>query len=221
MINHTTEIQNKWEKGKQKTLWFYEKKLPWKSSQFNKPLKLPKYFSSLIGDKKEVTIAEIGCGMFCTIGSMWKDVKVNIHASDVLADEYNSILKKNNINPLIPVHKEDMEHLSYEDNYFDIVHCVNALDHTTNPLLALKEMYRVCKPNGYIYLRHFPNVGVNESYAGMHMWNININEIGNTTIWNQEQSFILENEFEFITSTMKREMDYETVDLVVTTIKKK
>jgi ubiquinone/menaquinone biosynthesis C-methylase UbiE len=50
-----------------------------------------------------------------------------------------------------------MEELTYEDNSFDLVHCVNALDHTSNAQKALDEMKRICKPNGYIYLRHTRN----------------------------------------------------------------
>jgi ubiquinone/menaquinone biosynthesis C-methylase UbiE len=45
-----------------------------------------------------------------------------------------------------------MEKLTYPDNYFDIVHCSNALDHTHNALPAVKEMIRVCKPGGWIYI---------------------------------------------------------------------
>ena len=52
-----------------------------------------------------------------------------IVASDLLADEYNEIWKSTNRVILNPVTKQDMEALTYPDNSFDIVHCVNALDH--------------------------------------------------------------------------------------------
>src|SRR3990167_9322675 len=103
------ELKERWNKGKNNTLHFYRKKLPWKSSQFNKPLYLPDYFAPMIGDKKEIKIAELGSGMFCTIGSLWKTAKVNVYASDALADEFNQILKDVGITPLIPVVKENME----------------------------------------------------------------------------------------------------------------
>lgn len=45
---------------------------------------------------------------------------------------------------------QDMEHLTYPDNSFDFVHCVNALDHTKDVKAAIKEMIRVCR--GYIYI---------------------------------------------------------------------
>lgn len=212
--------KTRWEHGKKKTLHFYRKKLPWKSKQFNRKLSLPKYFENLIGNKKEVAIAEIGSGMFCTIGSTWEGVKVNMYPSDILAEQYNQILKDCDVSPLIPIKKQDMENLTYEDNFFDIVHCVNALDHTMDILKALKEMYRVCKPGGFIYLRHFFNVGEKEGYYGMHMWNIDLNEKDECVIWNKEKKFKLSDYFKKATSTKKREVEYETEDLVVSIIQK-
>lgn len=213
-------LKARWEKGKNNTLHFYRKKLPWKAKQFNRELYLLDYFAPLIGDKKEVAIAELGSGMFCSIGSLWKTAKVNIYPSDALADEFNQILKEAGIEPLIPVVKEDMENLTYPDNFFDIVHCVNALDHTTNPLKAIKEMYRVVKPGGYIYLRHFVNVGENERYAGLHMWNIDLTDDNDCLIWNPGTRFLLSDHFRGFKSVKKRELDYETEDMVVSILHK-
>ncbi len=210
----------KWERGKNNTLHFYRKKLPWKSREFNRKLYLPDYFRTMIGDNKEVAIAEIGAGMFCTIGSLWKSAKVTVYPSDALAVEFNQILKDNNVTPLIPIEKQDMENLTYSDNFFDIVHCCNALDHCTNPLKALKEMYRVCKPGGYIYLRHFVNVGENEKYAGLHMWNLNIEGKNNCLLWNQSERFLLSDHFNRFNTVLKKELDYETDDMVVSILHK-
>ena len=183
-------------------------------------MSLPKYFKDLIGDKKEVTIAEIGSGMFCTIGSTWEGIKVNMYPSDILADEFNQILKDCNVTPLIPIKKQNMEKLTYPDNFFDVVHCVNALDHTADTEKALKEMYRVCKPGGFIYLRHFVNVGENESYSGMHMWNIDLTDKDDCVIFNKDKKYMLSDLFKKASSTKKREMEYENDDLVVSIIQK-
>lgn len=213
-------LQTKWEKGKNNTLRFYRRKLPWKEKSFNHEFSLPAYFSPLIGNKKNIKIAELGSGMFCTIGSIWKGVKVKVYPSDALADEFNQILKENSVIPLIPVEKQDMANLTYPDGFFDIVHCCNALDHCFNPLQALKEMYRVLKPNGYIYLRHFVNVGENEQYAGLHMWNINKSGKNDCIIWNQNERFLLSDLFPGFRTTMKKELDYETEDMVVSILQK-
>jgi SAM-dependent methyltransferase len=213
--------RTKWEKGKKSTLRFYKAKLPWKNKAFNRELfYLPDYFAQMIGDKKEVSIADLGAAMFCTIGSLWKTARVKVYPSDVLADDFNQILKEQKIKPLIPVMKEDMEKLSYPDNFFDIVHCVNALDHTVNPIKALQEMYRVCKPNGYIYLRHFVNVGEHEKYYGLHLWNIDISDGGDALIWNQENRFLLSDLFKGFKSLKERELDYKKEDMVVSILHK-
>lgn len=45
---------------------------------------------------------------------------------------------------------QDMEKLTYPDNLFDVVMCVNALDHTKDARAALHEMQRVSR--GLIYI---------------------------------------------------------------------
>ena len=45
---------------------------------------------------------------------------------------------------------DDMENLSYEDNSFDLVVCINALDHTPNAFKAVQEFIRVSKKWVYI-----------------------------------------------------------------------
>lgn len=48
------------------------------------------------------------------------------------------------------VDREDMEKLTYPDNAFDLVICINALDHTINAPQALREMVRVSRHWVYI-----------------------------------------------------------------------
>jgi len=210
-----------WEKGKKITLLHYRRKLYWKNKTHNHPdIYLPDYFGEMIGDKKEVKIAELGSGMFCTIGSLWKTAKVEIYASDMLAASFEEILKEFNIKSFIPVTYEDMENLSYPDNFFDIAHCRNALDHSLNPVREIMEMYRVVKPGGYIYLRHFVNAGESLGYSGLHFWNINLDENGNFIIWNKEKYFNINNYLPGFKSVKKTELDNENDDMVVSKLQK-
>jgi len=48
------------------------------------------------------------------------------------------------------------ENLDYKDNFFDIVYCYTVLEHVKDPMQTLKEMVRVVKKNGKIYI-HTPN----------------------------------------------------------------
>lgn len=148
----------------------YRTKFARKLKQYNKKMRLPYYFYDLIGSKKEVCIADIGSGPVCTIGDNWPGVDVKVYASDILQPEYDKLWDKVNEVPIIPIYKENMEKLSYPDEYFDIVHCRNAADHTPDIYKAINEMIRVCKKGGYIYLAHAPSQ--KKIYKGNHYWNI-------------------------------------------------
>lgn len=150
---------------------------------------LRKRFHFMIGDKKEVKIADLGAGAMCLIGNYHHDVKVKVISSDLLADEYAKMRAELNINPQIVVEKQDMENLTYGDNTFDIVYCGNALDHTKDPYKALKEMLRICKAGGYIYLRHIAHEGKRHNYRNLHKWNIDATENGDCKFWSDTPDF--------------------------------
>lgn len=180
------------------TLHFYRAKFRSKLAKFNVPSQLPDYFGPMISDKKEVTIAELAAGPICTIGNSWKDIKVNIHASDVLQNEYAPSWEKYGATPIVPVEYQDMEHLTYPDEFFDIVHCVNALDHTLDARQALREIIRICKTGGWIYLRHMPDQ--RKHLRGMHAWDINeVN--GDSVFSNRKEKFLLSQFGNFKTHT--------------------
>jgi len=183
-------IKNKWEEGKVAELAFWRDWLPKKVEEYLYPTQLRHYFGELIGDKKEVDILDLGSGVLSTIGYVWEGVKVNLTLADVLADEYMKLLKEMDIKPIVPVEKQDMSDLSYPSNTFDIVHCRNALDHTYDPFGAIKEMVRVCKPGGWIYLAHFVHEGKRLGYRGFHQWNID-GEGEDCLFWNKENRFLL------------------------------
>lgn len=194
------------------TLYFYRVKFGSKLAKFNLPTPLPDYFGPMIGDKKEVTIAELGAGPICTIGNSWPGLKINLYASDVLQNEYAPLWAAHQATPVVPVEYQDMEHLTYPDGFFDIVHCVNALDHTLDARQALKEMIRVGKPLGWIYLRHFPNQ--RSRLRGMHAWDINETN-GEGVFSNRKEKFFLSEFGDFQTHVEK---NLKGEDLIVSTL---
>lgn len=134
--------------------------------QFNKPNPLIDYLVPLIGDKKEVKIADIGSGPLSTIGHLKEGVEVKIYNSD--KQTFKDFYEKYNIEPYAKIEYQDMEKLTYPDSFFDIVHSANALDHTVHALAALKEMIRVCKPGGWVYIE----CNLDQlSTGGKHYWN--------------------------------------------------
>jgi len=149
----------------------YIRKFKRKLEQYNKPMRLPEYFSKMIGDKSSVRIAEVGAGPICTIGNEYDGhVEVEVIASDILANEYGKLWHEHKAVPIIPVEYANIESLHYEDESFDIVHCVNAIDHTQNAREALSELERICKKGGWVYLRHSENQ--KSRFGGHHFWDM-------------------------------------------------
>lgn len=63
--------------------------------------------------------------------------------------------------------QQDMEKLTYADDSFDVVHCRNALDHTADAVAAVKEMIRICKPGGRVYIKCWLD---QKETKGHHYW---------------------------------------------------
>lgn len=149
----------------------YRRRLPGLIEEYNRRFPGPYYFNQIFSHKhiSQAKIADLGSGPVCTLGSLWADIKLTIIASDIRAVEYNQAVRALKRKLLIPIEYQDMENLTYPDHSFDLVHCVNALDHTPNARKALAEMHRICKPGGYIYLRHARNQ--KSAHHGMdHYW---------------------------------------------------
>ena len=134
--------------------------------RYNQPLPLVDYLMPYVGDKKEVKIADIGSGPFSTIGSYLTGIDLKIYHSD--KSDFVDFWKQRNITPIVPIELQNMEQMTYPDNFFDIVHCANALDHTRDAYKAVEEMIRICKPGGWIYI--ICNLD-QLSVAGKHYWN--------------------------------------------------
>jgi len=134
--------------------------------RYNRPLPLVEYLLPFIGDKKEVKIADVGSGPFSILGSYLIGVDLKIYHSD--KQDFVTFWKQRNITPLVNVEIQNMEKMTYADNFFDIVHCVNALDHTKHASEALKEMIRICKVGGWIYIHCY----LDQLTTGhLHFWN--------------------------------------------------
>jgi ubiquinone/menaquinone biosynthesis C-methylase UbiE len=211
MNNEITE--ERWKVGRLTEDRFWRHKLPKLNASFNHPFQLYDYFAPMIGDKKEVKIADIGAGAMATIGSTWPGVKVEVFSSDEMAKEYEQMCIDLGIKRLFPVVYENMEGLSYPSNTFDIVNCVNAIDHVVRPYLAIMEMVRVCKPGGWVYLRHMREVGRTSGYSGLHQWNINFVG-GECLFWNKLDHFLIRDYIPGFVSEVKQELPNESYRIV-------
>lgn len=98
-----------------------------------------KYFPDF--EKQEGLGLDYGCGLV----SIFEGHDKNVIAIDPLMIEYDKV---------IPVSKLKLPHLvpmEFPDNDFDWAFCVNVIDHTPDPALLVREIYRLLKPGGKLY----------------------------------------------------------------------
>jgi len=176
---------------------------------FNKSVPLIDDLLPYIGDKEQIKIADIGSGPVSSIGSTLPGVKIKVYPSDIQDwtrwwKDRREWRKDPDLTPFTPVEYQDMEKLTYPDEFFDIVWCHNAVDHTRNAKEAVKEMIRVCKMGGWVCIICSPNQ-LDTGY--LHFWNAK----QNGTFTNNKETFDLK-EFGFqirfadnlITATLER-----------------
>ena len=97
-------------------------------------------------------VADLGTGKISTLELQVEGpVTLEIHPSGLDSYEY-----------------QNMEKLTYPDNSFDIVHCRNALDHTKDAPAAVKEMLRICKPGGKVFIKCWLD---QKDTGHKHYWN--------------------------------------------------
>ena len=133
---------------------------------YNQRLPLIDGLIPLVGNKKEIKIADIASGPFAKTGELLDGVKIKLYLAD--RHDYSKHLLSRNLIPIHLIEYQDMEKLTYQDNMFDIVHCCNAFDHTVNAKTALKEMIRICKSNGWIYINCW--LDQRTTSGKMHYW---------------------------------------------------
>ncbi len=211
---------DEWEEGKEPEINFWRDWFVRKGFQYQEDRRLNNLFDFMIGNKKEVKIANLGAGAINLIGNKRRDVKVKVIASDLLADDYMRIRKELHITTPVPIERQDMADLTYGNDTFDIVYCANALDHCLDPRKAIEEMLRVCKFGGWIYLWHHAHEGKRLGYHGLHKWNLDITDEGDCRFWNREEkdTFLLSDIYPGFTTNIRK---MRRADILTSFVQKK
>src|SRR6185312_5058577 len=89
------------------------------------------------------SILDVGCGPGTVTA-----VEITAEALAIAQDE---IARRGTPNVRFAV--ADVHALDFPDDTFDVVHAHQVLQHVADPVLALREMHRVCKPGGYVAVR--------------------------------------------------------------------
>ena len=179
---------------------------------------------ALLPDKFDIHILDVGAGPLTYLGKKAKNKKITITAVDALADEYDKILEKYDIVPLVRTSKLDAESLTdaFSPDSFDLVFARNCIDHAYNPKAAIFQMINVLKPGGYVLLEHRPHEAENRKYHGLHQWNFHTNPAGDFMVGSRNSQLNLTESFINI-ATIKCEIVHEERDgdMLITRIMKK
>jgi SAM-dependent methyltransferase len=129
-------------------------------------------------DGKPYRILDIGAGPLTTVGKVCDGRRIDLLAIDPLASVYDMLLEKNGITPPVRTKYGEAEQVAemYAEGSFDLVHAANSLDHSHDPVAAIKAAARVVRPGGHVFLEHILNEGAREGYGGLHQWNFGVDD---------------------------------------------
>jgi SAM-dependent methyltransferase len=132
-----------------------------------------------------VHILDAGAGPMTSLGSTWMGKLLDLRACDPLAPEFAKMLRRHKIVPPVRTVFAELEHLSlvFATNFFDLVVMREAIDHSYDPVRAIKEAIKVTRVNGTVWLGHKAHGGLVDQYIGTHTWNVDLWE-GHPIIWN-------------------------------------
>ena len=198
-----------WKAGirSQRQFWdnyFATRGLHWKDQydlRFDPNLPLqPRPAALLPRDGATINILDVGAGPITYLGKVHDGKKVTITATDALADEFDKILKKHDIDP--PVHTQlvSAEELTqkFAPNTFDLVFARNCIDHTYDPEQSVLQMITVVKPGQYVLMEHVPNEAIHQDYDGVHQWNFSQSSLGEFLISSKTNTINMTKKYEHL-----------------------
>ncbi len=142
-----------------------------------------------------IKVIDVGAGPITCVGKKLSGYTVENRAVDVLGDEYRGVLERAELAPPVWTEQCNSEKLSekFGENVFDLAYARNTLDHSYDPLLAIREMVRIVKPGGAVMLEHAPDEAEEEKYLGLHQWNLRC-EQGRFVVWRRDTRIDVGNE---------------------------
>jgi len=140
--------------------------------------------AALLPPNEEVHILDVGAGPLTYLGKKHEGKRINITPVDPLADEYDRILDRYQVQPLVRTQKLAAENLTkrFLSNTFDLVFARNCIDHAYNPEIAILKMINVVKGGRYVLLEHRPSEAEKAHYSGLHQWNFSLSANGDFII---------------------------------------
>lgn len=172
------------------TQWFATKGLQWPDEYARRmqPRPLVPWVAALLPPSGPATVLDVGAGPITATGHFLANRAIDFTAVDPLAHHYAAIIAKAGITVPVRTGFAFAEDLSarFDAGSIDVVTCINALDHTIDPVLGIIEMLIVARTGGRIFLSHARNEAVTQNYEGFHHWNFDT-ENQDVILWSKER----------------------------------
>ena len=109
---------------------------------------------SLLQLKENMSILDIGCGTGWALGQTARliDNKGSFYGVDLSAKMIKKAKENFKTKENFHFIKANAESIPLDDNLFDAIICTNSFHHYLHPDKALKEMYRLLKTGGKVYI---------------------------------------------------------------------
>ena len=137
----------RWEKAQELEKIYWQKEYFRDSEYKELILKYEGIFKSIeekYGFNQDTKILDLGCGATCPSTLFANGIKYGV---DPLVDEFIE-KDKEKLDGKIALKKGGGEDIPFEDNFFDVCLCRNAIDHMDNLDKVMQEIKRVTIPNG-------------------------------------------------------------------------
>jgi len=121
----------------------------WEEMENSTLFLISKYIYNVLN--KSIKILDIGVGLgriLQKIKNTFPEKELELYGIDISID-YLSVAKTKGIE----VSCSNIEDLPYKDNFFDIIICTDVLEHVIDLNLSIKEVKRVLKDGGYLFVR--------------------------------------------------------------------
>lgn len=157
----------------------------------NKYFTLEKHLKGM-EENRIIKFLDVGSGPFSRCGYISNKYNLLVEAVDPLAEIYNILKQKNDLENGINIKTGFVELLDkiYEPESYDIVHMSNSLDHSFDAVFGIYQLLNLCKIGGKVILRHAENEAERSEYGGLHQWNLSVhNEEKSFVIWRQDERY--------------------------------
>ena len=191
--------------------------------RFDPELPLQPRAAELLSTQQEPSILDVGAGPLTWLGKQLNGQAVDITAVDPLADEYDRILDRYQITPLVRTRKLAGEHLTdqFDENSFGLVFARNCIDHSLDPEQAIVQMIKVARKGGFVLLEHRPNEAENENYEGLHQWNFSMSDDHDFLISSKNDTLNMSRKYASLgTFTSEIVFEHGDIDWLVVRIRK-